>query len=350
MFRSLSDTELTVRVDALAQSERDCGVELIASLEEFDRRQLYLPAGYRSLYMYCTQRLRMGEGAAYARIEAARAARRFPVVLERLADGSITLATIGLVARHLTAANHLSLLEETRHRTKRDVERIVAGLRPKPDVPTKIRRMPAISQQEEVAARAHGLGDSTPGPAFALVQPLSSTAPVAFRPALAPLTSDRFKLQITIDLATHDTLREVQDLMRHTVPNGDPAIIVSRALKLLRDELLRSKAAQVRRPKSVARQGVAIVQPRDSDDVPPRSRHVPAEVQRAVWARDGGRCSFIGTDGRCAERGSLEFHHVEPFASGGPSTETNIELRCRAHNAHEAQLAFGPGHRRRRPA
>jgi hypothetical protein len=36
-------------------------------------------------------------GAAYNRIEAARAARRFPIVLERIAEGSLTLTRGQLV-------------------------------------------------------------------------------------------------------------------------------------------------------------------------------------------------------------------------------------------------------------
>jgi hypothetical protein len=39
--------------------------------------------------------------------------------------------------------------------------------------------------------------------------------------------------------------------------------------------------------------------------------------------------------------GFLAFHHVRPFADGGPPTEENIELRCRAHNGYEAELDFG---------
>ena len=57
--------------------------------------------------------------------------------------------------------------------------------------------------------------------------------------------------------------------------------------------------------------------------------------------RDDGRCAFVGSRGRCAERGFLEFHHVVPFAAGGVADTQNIELRCRAHNNFEAQLFFG---------
>jgi 5-methylcytosine-specific restriction endonuclease McrA len=63
-------------------------------------------------------------------------------------------------------------------------------------------------------------------------------------------------------------------------------------------------------------------------------------VKREVWRRDKGRCAYIGREGRCTERGFLEYHHVQPYAAGGAATTANIELRCRAHNAYEAALFF----------
>jgi 5-methylcytosine-specific restriction endonuclease McrA len=71
------------------------------------------------------------------------------------------------------------------------------------------------------------------------------------------------------------------------------------------------------------------------------TRRIPAAVKRAVWNRDGGRCAFVGTEGRCASTGFLEFHHVVPFAAGGATDLGNLQLRCRSHNAHEARLYFG---------
>ena len=64
-------------------------------------------------------------------------------------------------------------------------------------------------------------------------------------------------------------------------------------------------------------------------------------MKRAVWARDHGRCAFVGSQGRCTERGFLEYHHLVPFADGGLATVDNLELRCRAHNAYEAERWFG---------
>ena len=53
-------------------------------------RRLYLREGCASLFTYCTQVLHLSEGAAYNRIETARAARRFPEVLDALERGGVT--------------------------------------------------------------------------------------------------------------------------------------------------------------------------------------------------------------------------------------------------------------------
>jgi hypothetical protein len=353
IFLHLSDADLLHETVRLAGCERDATVDLIVSLQEVDRRQLFLPAGYGSLFKFCVIRLGLAEGAAYTRIEAARAAQRFPVILEMLADGSSTLATIGVIGRHLTTANYQALLEESRSKAKREVERIVARLQPRADVPTMIRKLPALAAVVVESGTA-----SPPAPPPGDAEPLALTAPTAVvcstsqqaRAVIAPLTPERFKFQITIDRETHDTLREIQDLIRHTVPTGDAAAIVARALRLLRDQLLRQKAAQVRNPRAVkpaiASDGSAANG--DADDIPPPSRQIPAAVKRAVWERDGGQCAFTGADGRCLERTLLEFHHVRPFAAAGESTAGNLELRCRAHNAFEAQLFFRPDQERRR--
>ena len=78
--------------------------------------------------------------------------------------------------------------------------------------------------------------------------------------------------------------------------------------------------------------------PRTSAGVAEGSRDIPAAVMREVWERDRGRCAHVGPNGRCNDEGFVEFHHVTPYALGGQATADNIELRCRAHNAHQAEL------------
>jgi hypothetical protein len=73
-----------------------------------------------------------------------------------------------------------------------------------------------------------------------------------------------------------------------------------------------------------------------------RSRHIPKAVKRAVWYRDRGQCAFVSASGRpCLEREFLELHHIRPWALKGPATAANITLRCRRHNAYEAEVVFG---------
>ena len=95
----LSDPELLNEVKRLTALERQATARLIAALGELDARRLYLGEGCSSLFTYCTQVLHLSEHAAYLRIEAARAARRWPGILELLADGALHLTAIGLLAR-----------------------------------------------------------------------------------------------------------------------------------------------------------------------------------------------------------------------------------------------------------
>jgi hypothetical protein len=213
-------------------------------------------------------------------------------------------------------------------------------LRPLLDVPTRIRKLPANvagapdtgerRDQHSVLADAGAEAgrDATTG----LTEPTADTAAHAIpprRPAarVLPLSSDRFQIQCSISRECHDSLRRVQDLLRHAVPNGDLGLIVERALVLLLQDLERKKLAHTSRPREKTR-------------VSNGSRHIASGVRREVWRRDEGRCAFVGRGGRCDERGFLELHHVVPFAADGPATVDNIELRCRAHNAYEASLHF----------
>src|SRR6266852_4835135 len=100
----LSDRDLLAQLHVLAGREREACADLVAHLAALDSRpSLYAAQGYGSLFTYCTQALRLSEDAACNRIEAARACRRFPVILELLASGSLSLTSVRLLARHLTA-------------------------------------------------------------------------------------------------------------------------------------------------------------------------------------------------------------------------------------------------------
>ena len=140
----LSDDALIARVKLLAEHSRETTVELIAHLAVLEVRKLHR-AEAGSLFRYCTEVLRLSEAAACNRIKAARAARKFPVVLDLLADGSVNLTTVRLLAPHLRPENHRALLAEATGMTRRQVDKLVARLAPQPDVPATIRKLPATA-------------------------------------------------------------------------------------------------------------------------------------------------------------------------------------------------------------
>jgi 5-methylcytosine-specific restriction endonuclease McrA len=361
MLKDRSNRELLAEVKDLVGQECNTTALLIAHLSEIELRGLHLEEGCPSLFKYCTEVLHLSESAAYRRIDVARVARDFPVIFQWLAEGSVNLTTVLILGPCLTEENHRDLLEAAQHKSKEEVERLAVAVRPRPDAPSVIRKLPDVGAVPVVASepRVLELGDAGAGLGAAPLpvpqstprqQPLAEAAstpvrPVpSQRPVVSPLSPERYKIQFTANVETHRKLRQLQELLRHQVPNGDIAVIIDRGLTLLLEQVTREKLAQVtrpRKPRAGAESGVPVettVIRRGRTD----SRHVPAEVKRSVWQRDGGQCAFVSKNGRrCSERGRLEFHHVEPFALGGEATQDNIALRCRGHNAHEGELVFG---------
>ena len=336
----LSDHDLLARIGVLAGKEREATVELVAHLAELDTRTaLFAAQGHGSLFTYCTQVLRLSEDATCNRIQAARACRDFPVILDLLASGAMSLTSVRMLRPHLTPENHEAVLARARGRSRREIEALVAELAPRPDVPSSVRKLPTVSPTPTLlpTAPATRVEAATPEPA----PPVSSPPPLRTRRPIIEATSpERYRVQFTIGKESHDKLRRVQVLLRREIPDGDPDAIFDRALTLLLEKVEKTKlgAAAKPRPRSI-RPGAD----RELRTPVIPSRDVPRHVRRGVSQRDGGQCAFVSKDGhRCTERTFLEFHHIVPYALGGLATVENISLRCRRHNQYEADLVFGP--------
>src|SRR4029079_5851432 len=139
---SLTDAQLLSEIPRLAGGEREATVALIAHLAEFDARRLLEGEGFSSTFKYCLEVLRLSEDAAFNRIEAARAARRFPVVLDMLTAGTLSPTTTRMLGRHLTDDNHAALLAAACGKSKKEVEQLLAARLPQPDVLPSVRRIP----------------------------------------------------------------------------------------------------------------------------------------------------------------------------------------------------------------
>ena len=369
----LSDTVLLRDLTALAARDRETLAELLAHIAEVDARRLYLSAGTSCMHAYCVERLHLSEGAAFKRIRAARAARRHPQLFDALSEGRIHLAGVCLLAPLLNPENVDELMTAATHRRKSEIElylakrfpmqapnpwRQVATLRAMPsvvvprvatshvdllspgtvdDVPGRRDPDPTTQASSTERTPRTETGDTEPGSAPGTDRS-SSLSPGTV--AREPSVSERFLLRLVLDKETHDKLRYAQELLGHAVPCGDLARVLGRALDSLIPQLERKKfGANMRKnQKQRSRKGEGN---RPASTAAP-VRYIPAAVRRAVWKRDGGQCTFVGTDGhRCRSRKRLEYDHVMPFARGGASTVDGLRLRCRAHNQLEAESAFG---------
>ena len=138
----LSDDALLHRLSELLGQSRRVEVEIVAHIAEVDARRLYAREAAPSMFAYCTETLHLSEAEAYLRIAVARASRMHPVLLEMLGDGRLHLSAIAKLAPHLTVANRDAVLARAAHRSKRDIEDLVAELAPRPDVPASMRKLP----------------------------------------------------------------------------------------------------------------------------------------------------------------------------------------------------------------
>jgi hypothetical protein len=304
----LSDSELLARMSVLVMHERASTADVIEHLVEVDRRDLYLAQACSSLSAYCRERLGYSEDEASKRVRVARAVRAIPEMLDELRAGRIHLTGLFVVSHYATAANAGELLAEARGKTRRELERVLAARFPKADVAERITPQPAGDGAVPV-----GSGD--------LFQGKSGR--------MEALSARSFAVQFTASVELHGKIERARELLSHSIPDGDLARVVERAMDALiaQEERRRMGAGQSRKRRAL-REG---------------SRHVPVEIARQVWERDGGQCTFVDAEGRrCSERRFTTIEHRFPFALGGTSLDVdNLCLLCGAHNHYTARQAYG---------
>ena len=364
----LSDAKLLRELTVLVARDREATALLLAHISEVDARRAYVPEGHSSMFSYCVDCLRLSEDAAAKRIQAARAARRVPVLFGALATGKLHLSALWLLAPHITPDNAEELIAAATHRRKSEIEAFLArtfqafgGTWPSARITPVGSGMPRASQGDgglfdEHAPGHVGDGDAThpqhaPGHvggedgALFMQHPPGHVGAGSGRSEGAPghvevASQERYLVRVTIARSTHDKLRYAQALLSHSVPSQDVAQVLDRALDALIARLERRKLGATRTAKSSFQRETRVPGPARAHRS--ATRYIPAQVRRAVWERDGGRCTFVGASGhRCQSRHLLEFDHAEPFALGGAATVDALRLRCRAHNQFAAERAFG---------
>jgi hypothetical protein len=381
----LSDDDLLASTRGLVGRTNQMLAVLLAHLAEVEARGIHRERRCASLYTYCIYELRMPEDMAWRRARAARFVRQFPAVFEAVARGELHLTGLLMLGPHFTDANLVEVLARAKHRTKKEIAQLVRKLDPLPDVPARVEPLgpaparlvgpahppwadfvhsmcpvrelvPGERPSEWVDIEVDGAADGS------LATDTTTAAPALPEPD-ASLDPQRYKVQFTATQEYVDLLEQARDLLSHAVPSRSIEEVHLRAMRALVTELKKRKYAATDKPRSPSpspspspsraereRRVGSTKASGDSGEVAgkretdprQRGRCIPAEVRRAVSARDGERCAYMDATGqRCRETSFLEFHHEETHARGGPPTEENLSLRCRAHNALAAEEDFG---------
>lgn len=303
---SLSSHALDRRLRELRGDERNVQVEFLLHLLEFDERRGWVALGHASLWKYCRCELGLLECAIWRRTRSMLILGRFPFVADYLRDGRIAMTTLVLVEKVLTPANAREVFDRISHRNVREVEEIVAELRPRPDVPTSLRKLPQPAtriyvQDPQISATnfnstsaVHTTSTEAPPPAAgeatvgedrgashpgdtdkdSNIQPRteirleerSEMCPVRFpveKPArtlrveIEPLSRERYLLKMTVDRDFVEALDKARSILSHIVTDGDRAAILRRALDEIIERDARRHSMKVeRRAKKCARAAV----------------------------------------------------------------------------------------------
>jgi hypothetical protein len=381
----LSDCDLLTATRRLVGRSNQLLAALLGHLSEVEARGIHRTRACSSLYTYCIYELRFSEDEAFRRVAASRLVRRFPALLDAVTSGELHLTGLLMLGPHLTAENLPEVLARAKHRTKKEIARLVRRLDPLPDVPARIEPLgpaparlvaPTWGQFAESLCPVRELapGDrprewiqsADPHNAVECSSDVPTLEVDAKQAAPARLEPERYRVQFTAGDEYVKLVEKAQALLSHSAERVPLDELQLRAMRLFVAELERKKRAATKRPgraraaqpvakplPSVGDQGTSqpahaelgdLGEAAGSGSEPPRQRgrQIPASVRRAVFERDQGRCAYAdGSGQRCRETHRLELHHLEPFARGGQHTLANLSLRCSAHNALAAEQDFG---------
>ena len=333
------------RLESLRRSEHAATVALIEVLVECQRTRAHVDAGHRSVFQLLVERLRYSPAAASRRFAAMRCAVRCPVVIEMLRDHRTSLTALAKVAPVLEeASDPAALLESIDGRSPREVEAIVAGVRP---VDKPVERVKPVAVRKSSAPSAGvgmfcGSSAAEGGGASAEEEASRGTASAAEArtsvppPTPAPAIESRMALSLTLTAEDHAAFERARAKLSRTKPK---AMSMEQTLNALVQFYLDHDGPKPRKKKA-GKPAKAESEKPAKPKTP--TRHVPRATRDQVFDRDGHRCTYVAADGtRCTATHDLQVDHVRPFALGGTHEPDNLRVLCGAHNRRRAEETFG---------
>ena len=308
-FQMFSDVELVDDTKRAVNEERRAMLAVLDRLREIHSRSLHLQLAFSSLHEFCVEELQMSDGAAHRRIQAMWLCGDLSKAKQAIADGSLSLSTAAILQKFFrsdentctTVDEKEALLERVKGKSKVECDRILHPNRKGTTI-----RFLADDDTIQMLKRLSELTAVGEKNTAALIKRVAAIALRAIDP-LAPKPQ---------------TKKPASEASAPNPSAPGPSAPKSRFLaKILKTASLEKLS-----------------------EVPPsRSRYIAVDVERDVWQRDGGQCTFVDPlpKRRCMSRYGLQLDHVMPLACGGPSTLENLRLLCASHNRLAAEQVFG---------
>ncbi len=349
----LKNKELLEKFSVLVRQEKEATASVVAHLSEIDRRKLYALEGYSSLFNYVTQKYHYSEGGAYRRIQGAKVYQKFPQTLVLLNEGKVNLMTLSLIEPHLNEKNGKELIDRVLGKSKREVEEVLSELSFKQEkIQDSIRRLPLKKPMlEKTAQNFTFTGESENDQKeisqkekeASLKMPLALSGTASFNAQEVR----RVKIEFTAGEEVAKLIERAKELLRHKYPQGKLEDLVREAFELLLEKKDPERKIQKQERKEILRPSRPQNDQnakRPQNDRQNNTRYIPQSLQREVFKRDEGRCSYVSPEGKhCGEKNFLELDHIHPWSLGGNSTSENLRLLCRTHNQWRSEKTFEAG-------
>ena len=335
-LRSLNDLEVDERTMALAKQERVITERLLWHMKEVEVRKIYLNhPDCSSLHAYAVRVLKMSEGSAGRRVNAARMLQDFPELGEQIAEGTTNLSKLSLMQVYVKA-------EEKRigHKVTREFKKeLLSQIEDKPIYEAELalaQAMPEAKPANETRrVRPNGNVDltlSADPELMALVEDVRALN--AHDPAFANAT-EVLRALCKEHLERHHPAykkprkpRSRKKPLDNQVTENPPTPVMHASYEIFEDKTAEALAAARITP--LPHSDSAAELPRVTRG---RRKQHSVEIDRALWTRAGSRCEHIDENGvRCSRKFHLQKDHIIPWSLGGSDELENLQLLCRPHN------------------
>jgi Domain of unknown function (DUF222)/HNH endonuclease len=313
----------------------------LGMVAEFDRRGGWGRWGCKSCAHFISWRCAIAPRAARDHVRVARRLEELPLVRAAFAEGRLSYSKVRALVRVENVEREEDLLSLARHATAAQLEnlvrayrgivgrdRVAAGGGPEryvtwshdDDGSVLLRaRLPAeegeiflaaLEAAERASAPVESEGGSAEPPRLRSerrTDALVLMADTALANGPSARGGDRYQVVLHVDRGTLATDGEGD---RCELADGAP-LAPETARRLACDAAIVPLIERNGRPLSVGR----------------KTRSVPPALRRALASRDRG-CRFPG----CANRCSVDAHHIRHWADGGPTSIDNLVQLCRHHH------------------